>query len=135
MLAPESRYFLPRCVLTDDIVSPWVTQIVRQRPLPSSNLCEAMRQRTYTEHPTRGAIEYRSGGIRSTALGSVEASTESVVITIPRHRGVEEGWCIRDDRDNREFEVRFRWPIGMGERLIELTCQSISGVASRIVAP
>ena len=40
----EADRLLPRCMLTDDIVPPWVTRIVRQRPLPGSNLCEAMRR-------------------------------------------------------------------------------------------
>ena len=92
-------------------------------------------QRTYREHPALASIQYRSGGIRTSAQGAVEASVESVVFTIAGRRDIEEGWRIRDERDNREFEVRFRQPVGPAERALMLHCRFLQGVQSRIVAP
>ena len=91
-------------------------------------------QRKYREHPTRCSIRYLAGGIRTTALGGVEASTAKVVFTVSRNLAVEPGWRIRDDRDRREYEVRFRQPLGGSESAVALHCQVLSGVTSRIAA-
>ena len=87
----------------------------------------------FTEHDSHAEIEYRSGNIKLTANGTLEQSNEAVLVTIPRHGRIVEGWRIRDERNAREYRVTFRQPVGYRRTITRLHCTFMQGIVSPIL--